>query len=65
MSGKSMIISPAGKILIQAGGVEDQIISWEVEREEVVRARRNFPLFRDRRPDAYGNITANAEDLLD
>src|SRR5216683_1528070 len=46
MSGKSMIISPAGKILVQAGGAEDQIISWEIERDEVVRARRNFPLFR-------------------
>jgi N-carbamoylputrescine amidase len=65
MSGKSMIVSPAGKILIQAGGAEDQIVSWEIEREEVVRARRNFPLFRDRRPDAYSNITAKVEDLLD
>jgi len=65
MSGKSMIISPAGKILVQAGGAEDQIISWEIERDEVVRARRNFPLFRDRRPDAYGDIAAKPEDLLD
>jgi N-carbamoylputrescine amidase len=65
MSGKSMIISPAGKILVQAGGADDQIISWEIERGEVVRARRNFPLFRDRRPDAYGDIAAKAEDLLD
>ena len=60
-----MIISPAGKILVQAGGAEDQIISWEIERDEVVCARRNFPLFRDRRPDAYGDIAAKPEDLLD
>jgi hypothetical protein len=33
--------------------------------DEVVRARRNFPLFRDRRPDAYGDIAAKPEDLLD
>lgn len=65
MSGKSMIISPAGKILIQASGTEEQIISYEIERQEVVRARRNFPLFRDRRPDAYGDIAAKAEDLLE
>src|SRR5262252_4674361 len=61
MSGKSMIISPAGKILVQAGGAGDQIISCEIERDEVVRARRNFPLFRDRRPDAYGDIAAKTE----
>jgi N-carbamoylputrescine amidase len=65
MSGKSMIISPAGKILVQAGGADDQIISWEIERDEVVRARRNFPLFRDRRPDVYGDIAVKPEDLLD
>jgi N-carbamoylputrescine amidase len=65
MSGKSMVISPAGKVLIQASGTEEQVISWDIERDEVVRARRNFPLFRDRRPDVYGDIAAPAEDLLD
>jgi hypothetical protein len=30
-----------------------------------VRARRNFPLFRDRRPDVYGDIAVKPEDLLD
>jgi N-carbamoylputrescine amidase len=60
-----MIISPAGKILVQAGGAGDEIISWDIEREEIVRARRSFPLFRDRRPDVYGAIAAKVEDLLD
>jgi predicted amidohydrolase len=65
MSGKSMIISPAGKILIQASGTDEQIISWEIDPQEVVCARRNFPLFRDRRPDTYGDIAARMEDLLE
>jgi N-carbamoylputrescine amidase len=65
MSGKSMIISPAGKILVQATGTEEQIISYEVERQEVVRARRSFPLFRDRRPEVYADIAARTEDLLE
>src|SRR5690242_2809606 len=65
MSGKSMIISPAGRIVIQASGTEDDIISCDIEREEVVRARRSFPLFRDRRPDVYGAIAASPESLLD
>ncbi len=65
MSGKSMIISPAGKLLIQASGAEEQIISYDIEREEVMRARRSFPLFRDRRPEIYGDIAARQEDLLE
>ncbi len=64
MSGKSMVISPGGKILIQASGTEEQTIAWEIERDEVVRARRNFPLMRDRRPDAYGEIARPVEELL-
>jgi predicted amidohydrolase len=65
LTGKSMIISPAGKILIQASGSEEQIISWDIEREEVLRVRRRFPVFRDRRPEFYKEITTSVEDLLE
>ena len=34
-----------------------------IDRDEVVRARKAFPLFRDRRPDAYGAISAPTETL--
>jgi predicted amidohydrolase len=64
MSGKSMIISPAGKILIQASGTEEQVICQDIERQEVGRARRNFPLFRDRRPEVYRSISTPMEELL-
>lgn len=64
MSGKSMIITPRGKIAIQASGVEEQIISLDLDRKEVIAARKSFPLFRDRRPELYGAITAAPEDLL-
>jgi len=63
MSGKSMLIDPLGKILVQASGTDEQLITWECEREEVIRARRRFPLFRDRRPDAYTAIVRATEDL--
>jgi predicted amidohydrolase len=63
MSGKSMLIDPLGKICVQASGTEEQLIAWECEREQVVQARRRFPLFRDRRPDAYGAIARVSEDL--
>jgi N-carbamoylputrescine amidase len=57
MSGKSMIIDPLGKILVQAGGSDEQIISADVDRDAVIQARRRFLLARDRRPDAYRAIT--------
>jgi len=65
MSGKSMIIDPSGKILCKASESEEQILIAEIHREELIQARRRFPLFRDRRPDAYGAITRNTEDLAD
>ena len=63
MSGKSMIVDPVGKILIQASGTEEQVVSAEIERESVIRARQRFLLARDRRPDAYGAITTITEQL--
>ncbi len=63
MSGKSMVISPLGKIIAQAGGSNEEIVLAEFTREQVIDARRRFPLFRDRRPDAYGAITHVTEDL--
>ena len=63
MSGKSMIIDPLGKILVQASGTEEQLITAEIDREAVIRARQRFLLARDRRPDAYGAITTITEEL--
>ncbi|HLK59767.1 MAG TPA: carbon-nitrogen hydrolase family protein [Chthonomonadaceae bacterium] len=65
MSGKSMLISPYGKILHQASGTEEQVIVAEIDREQVIDARRRFPLFRDRRPDVYGVIAQPMEALFD
>jgi len=63
MSGKSMIIDPLGKILVQASGTEEQLITADIDREAVIRARQRFLLSRDRRPDAYGAITTITEEL--
>src|SRR5215813_3203664 len=65
MSGKSMVISPRGRILQQASGEAEELVTVEIERGEVVDARRKFPLFRDRRPDAYSAICCATEELHD
>jgi predicted amidohydrolase len=62
-SGKSMLIDPRGKIAGQASGTEEQVLTFDIEREQVIDARRKFPLFRDRRPDSYGAITSRTESL--
>ena len=62
-SGKSMLIDPRGKIVGQASATEEQILTFDIEREQVIDARRKFPLFRDRRPDSYGAITSRTESL--
>ena len=65
MSGKSMIISPRGKILVQASGCNEEIIAFDISRDEVFAARRNFPLFRDRKPEVYSAISTPMEKLLE
>jgi predicted amidohydrolase len=45
MSGKSMIISPRGKIAVQASSAEEEIMSYGLSPDEVFTARRNFPCF--------------------
>jgi beta-ureidopropionase len=63
MSGKSMVIDPLGKIIAKASDANEEIVMAEFNRDQVIDARRRFPLFRDRRPDAYRAITHVTEDL--
>jgi N-carbamoylputrescine amidase len=64
MSGKSMIITPRGRIAVQASGEKEEIIYLDIDREDVFAARRSFPLFRDRRPEVYSVISKPMEELL-
>lgn len=64
MSGKSIVIDPSGKILSQASGVDEQVLFQDLDRQQVVAARRRFPLFRDRRPEMYAAISTPTESLL-
>jgi predicted amidohydrolase len=63
MSGKSMVVDPLGEIVVKASETEEQILVTAFDREQVIHARRRFPLFRDRRFDAYGAICRPMEDL--
>jgi predicted amidohydrolase len=54
-TGGAMIINPEGKIITQ-GGVEEEIVMADIDLEDVEKARKAFPYFRDRRPELYERL---------
>jgi N-carbamoylputrescine amidase len=54
--GHSFVADPFGIVLTEAGeGEETLVVECDLSRQEWVR--RNWPFFRDRRIDAYGDLT--------
>jgi predicted amidohydrolase len=61
--GKSAIVSPSGEILVQAGEEEDEIISTILNKAVVDEYRTIWPIYRDRRPEVYGDLCRFDEDV--
>lgn len=59
--GRSMIVDPRGTILAEAGTENEELITCEIDLDLVVRARKLFPWWRDRRPDLYQPLISAAE----
>lgn len=55
--GSSFIADPQGVIIAQASEDKEEIIMGEVNIERIEYIRRNWPFLRDRRIDAYNDIT--------
>jgi N-carbamoylputrescine amidase len=55
--GSSFIADPQGIVLAEASSDREEILVAEVNPERLEDIRRNWPFFRDRRIDAYGDIT--------
>lgn len=60
--GSSFIAGPQGEILAQASHDQEEILMAEVDLALQENVRQNWPFFRDRRIDAYGEITKRAID---
>ena len=60
--GASFIAGPQGEILAQASHDNEEILIAEVDLDHQENVRQNWPFFRDRRIDFYGNITKRAID---
>ncbi len=58
--GRSMVVSPRGAILAEAGDTETELLVYTIDIDEVPVARKKFPWWRDRRPDLYDDLVSGA-----
>ena len=58
--GSSFIAGPQGEILAQASHDKEEILIAEVDLDLQENVRQNWPFLRDRRIDAFGDITKRA-----
>jgi predicted amidohydrolase len=55
--GKSMIVNPVGaEIMALAKSDGDELLVTTLELDDVTRAQKSLPWWRDRRPDLYGRL---------
>ncbi|TFY98648.1 carbon-nitrogen hydrolase family protein [Ramlibacter rhizophilus] len=54
--GRSMVVDPRGMVVAEAGTHEAQLLAAEIDLDAVSAARKQFPWWRDRRPDLYGAL---------
>jgi N-carbamoylputrescine amidase len=55
--GQSFAAAPDGRILARAPADAECVLVVEADLGEMQRSRHGWPFFRDRRIDAYGEIT--------
>jgi N-carbamoylputrescine amidase len=55
--GQSFVASPDGAIVKKASRSEEEIVAVDCDLEKVEFSRTHWPFLRDRRIDAYGNLT--------
>ena len=55
--GQSFVAGTSGEILAQAGAAEEKILLVSVDLGQVDTTRTHWPFLRDRRIDAYGDLT--------
>jgi omega-amidase len=52
--GSSAVISPGGETLIEGSQADEELLTIEIDMEQVDHVRKKIPVFNDRRPDIYG-----------
>jgi N-carbamoylputrescine amidase len=54
--GRSMVVDPRGMIVAEAGTTDPVLLTTQIDLDAVSAARKQFPWWRDRRPDLYGPL---------
>lgn len=54
--GASVFVDPIGQIISQASEEQEEVLVADLPRERLEEVRRIWPFYRDRRPEAYGDI---------
>ncbi|MEM0968044.1 MAG: carbon-nitrogen hydrolase [Verrucomicrobiota bacterium] len=54
--GQSFVANPYGEVMAKASAVEEETLLCDIDLAAVEDFRRHWPLFRDRRIDAYGDL---------
>jgi N-carbamoylputrescine amidase len=60
--GHSFIAGPQGEILAQANSNDEQLLAVELDMQRTENVKRIWPYFRDRRIDAYSDLTKRWRD---
>ena len=60
--GGSFVSDPFGRIIAKASADREEVLVVPCDRKKMEDVRRNWPFFRDRRIDAYGNIVKRVAD---
>ena len=60
--GNSFIAGPQGELLARSGSDEPEVLHARVDRDRTDQVRRLWPFLRDRRIDAYGDLTRRLRD---
>jgi N-carbamoylputrescine amidase len=57
--GTSYFCNPRGKIIAEAGRDKDEVLTTDLNLDEIAEVRRTWQFYRDRRPDLYGPLVAS------
>jgi len=60
--GSSFVAAPSGEIVAEAGTEREEILIARCDLDKIAEARQNWPFLRDRRIDAYGNLSVRFVD---
>ena len=54
--GSSYFCNPRGKIIAEASRDKDEVLTADLNLDELAEVRRTWQFYRDRRPDLYGPL---------